>query len=80
MLILTTHGEVHKFKLLPKEQELYDTGNLVVHAYKKEGNRLFASYQSPEFFKNLCNKNNLEVLKHIPGKVKNNKAQQDVGF
>jgi SAM-dependent methyltransferase len=78
ILLLTTHGEVHKFKLLPKEQEAYNTGNLVVHGYKKEGNRLFASYQSPQFFKSLCAKNNLEVLKHIPGEIKNNKAQQDV--
>ncbi len=78
ILLLTTHGEAHKFKLLPKEQGVYDAGNLVIHAYKKEGNRLFASYQSPEFFKNLCKKNNLKILKHIPGKIKNNKAQQDI--
>jgi len=78
MLILTTHGEVHKFKLLPNEQKLYNNGNLVVHAYKKEGNRLFASYQSPEFFKSICKKNNLEVLKHIAGEIKNNKPQQDI--
>jgi SAM-dependent methyltransferase len=78
ILLLTTHGEVHKFKLLPKEQKVYNSGNLVVHGYKKEGNRLFASYQSPQFFRSLCAKNNLEVLKHIPGEVKNNKAQQDV--
>ena len=78
MLILTTHGEVHKFKLLPNEQELYNNGNLVVHAYKKEGNRLFASYQSPEFFKSICKKNNLEVLKHIAGEIKNKKPKQDI--
>jgi len=78
ILLLTTHGEVHKFKLLPKEQKVYNSGNLVVHGYKKEGNRLFASYQSPQFFRALCAKNNLKVLKHIPGEVKNNKAQQDV--
>jgi 2-polyprenyl-3-methyl-5-hydroxy-6-metoxy-1,4-benzoquinol methylase len=78
ILFLTTHGDAHKFKLLPKEQEFYDKGNLIIHAYKKEGNRLFASYQSPKFFRNLCTKNNLEVLKHIPGGVKNNQPQQDV--
>lgn len=78
ILILTTHGEVHKFKLLPKEQEIYDSGKLVVHSYKKEGNRLFAAYQAPKFFKSLCKKNNLEILKHISGKIKNNKHQQDI--
>jgi ubiquinone/menaquinone biosynthesis C-methylase UbiE len=78
ILFLTTHGDAHTFKLLPKEQVLYDKGNLIVHAYKKEGNRLYASYQSPEFFRGMCSKNNLKVLKHIPGEIRNNKPQQDV--
>ncbi|MGY0427291.1 MAG: class I SAM-dependent methyltransferase, partial [Polaribacter sp.] len=78
ILILTTHGEAHKFKLLPKEQELYNAGNIVVHAYKKEGNRLFASYQPSVFLERLYKRNNLEVLKHVLGEIKNNKAQQDV--
>ena len=37
ILFLTTHGDAHKFKLLPKEQVIYENGNLVVHGYKKEG-------------------------------------------
>lgn len=77
LLFLTTHGEVHKFKLEQKEQELYDAGNLVIHDFKKEGNRLFASYQSPKFFRNLCEINNLKILKHIKGEVKNGKPEQD---
>ena len=78
ILFLTTHGEAYKFKLLQKEQVLYDHGNLVVHGYRKEGNRLYASYQSPKFMRNLCLKNNLEVLKHIPGETLNSKPQQDI--
>lgn len=78
ILFLTTHGDAHRFKLLPKEQRFYDAGNLIIHAYKKVGNRLYASYQSPKFFRKLCANNNLEILKHIPGEVKNNKPQQDV--
>lgn len=78
ILFLTTHGDVHKFKLLQKEQELYDAGNLVIHDFKKEGNRLFASYQSPKFFRALCEQSNFKVLKHIPGDIRNNKPQQDV--
>lgn len=78
ILFLTTHGNVHKFKLLEEEQGLFENGNLIVHAYKKEGNRLYASYQSPKFFKDLCAKNNLQVLKHIPGDMRNNHPQQDV--
>jgi len=78
ILFLTTHGDAHKFKLLKKEQVLYNHGNLVVHGYRKEGNRLYASYQSPKFMRNLCSKNNLEVLKHIPGETVNGKPQQDI--
>jgi ubiquinone/menaquinone biosynthesis C-methylase UbiE len=78
ILFLTTHGDAHKFKLLEEEQELYLNGKLIVHAYKKEGNRLYASYQSPIFFEKLCSLNSLKVLKHIPGQIKNNKPQQDV--
>ena len=78
VLFLTTHGNAHRFKLLPEEQKLYDKGNLIEHDYKKEGNRLFASYQSPEFFIKLCKENNLKVLKHVVGKMKNNHPQQDV--
>ncbi len=78
IIFLTTHGEVHKFKLLDSEQKKYDLGELVVHSYKKEGNRLFASYQSPLFFEKLCTENNLTVLKHVPGTFQNGKAQQDI--
>lgn len=78
IFFLTTHGESHKFKLLLKEQERYNAGKLVVHAYKKEGNRLFAAYQPALFLKMVFSKNNLEVLKHVPGEIRNKKAQQDV--
>ena len=78
ILFLTTHGDVHSFKLLEDEKRSYNEGNLIIHSFKKEGNRLFASYQSPIFFKKLCKENNLKVLQHIPGDFRNNKAQQDV--
>lgn len=78
ILFLTTHGDAHKFKLLPKEQQNYNAENLVLHAYKKEGNRLYASYQPSKFFHKLCKENNLEVLKHLPGEIQNNQPQQDV--
>ena len=78
IIFLTTHGEVHAHKLLKKEKAAFDDGKLVLHPYKKEGNRLYASYQSPTFFKELCAKNSLTVLKHIPGEIKNGKPQQDI--
>lgn len=78
VLFLTTHGDAHKFKLLEDEQIKYDSGNLVEHSFKKEGNRLYASYQSPKFFHKLCKEFHLKILKHIPGEIRNNKPQQDV--
>ena len=78
ILFFTTHGDVHKFKLLPKEQKIYNKGGLIVHKYKKEGNRLYAAYQSKKFFEKLCSQNNLKVLEHIPGEIRGNKPQQDV--
>jgi SAM-dependent methyltransferase len=78
LLFITTHGCVHKYKLLEKEKQTFELGNIVVHSYKKEGNRLFASYQPPVFMEKLCKTNSLAVLKHIPGEIRNNKPQQDV--
>jgi len=78
ILFITTHGDSFKNKLGENEKKLFDSNSLVVHKYKKEGNRLFASYQPLKFFKTLCKKNNLKVLKHIKGKVSNNKPQQDI--
>jgi SAM-dependent methyltransferase len=78
ILFLTTHGDIHSFKLTQEEKRNYKKGNLIVHSFKKEGNRLYASYQSPVFFEKLCKKNNFKVLEHIPGDFRNNKPQQDV--
>ncbi len=78
IIFITAHGDSFKNKLLEKEKVLFDSGKLVVHKYKKEGNRLFASYQPPSFIENLCEINNLVILKHIPGVTNNNKSQQDI--
>ncbi|WP_299713226.1 bifunctional 2-polyprenyl-6-hydroxyphenol methylase/3-demethylubiquinol 3-O-methyltransferase UbiG [uncultured Tenacibaculum sp.] len=79
ILFLTTHGNAHKFKLTTKEQKEYEAGNLVVHDFKKEGNRLFSAYQPESFMKNITQEYGLKLLKHIPGKTENNqKPQQDI--
>ncbi len=78
ILFLTTHGNVHQFKLTDKEQKEYEQGNLVVHDFKKEGNRLYAAYQPESFMKNIAKQYHFNLLKHIPGNLKNGKAQQDV--
>ncbi|WP_075342863.1 class I SAM-dependent methyltransferase [Tenacibaculum agarivorans] len=78
ILFLTTHGDAHKFKLTEKEQLAYTSGDLIIHDFKKEGNRLFAAYQPPSFMHQIASKNKLKILKHIPGEIKNDTPQQDV--
>lgn len=77
-LLLTTHGTCFKTKLTQKEQQLFDTGFLIEHKYRIEGNRLFASYQSPKFFTKICLEKGFKIVKHEKGNIANNKAQQDV--
>ncbi len=78
IVILTTHGDCFETKLSRSERQLFNTGELIEHAYKVEGNRLYASYQSSLFFKKLCSTNGFKILEHIEGENKNNKPQQDV--
>lgn len=78
VILLTTHGECFKGKLTKKEQKKFDSGKLIEHSYKKEGNRLYASYQNPIFIKELCKSNGFNILEHIEEGLRNNKPQQDV--
>lgn len=78
VLFLTTHGNSFKNKLTKYEAKSFDEGQLIVHDYKKEGNRLFASYQPESFFKELIRTNNFKILRHIKGEIKNEKPQQDI--
>lgn len=78
ILFITTHGKIHSFKLTEKELELFNSGELVVHNFKKEGNRLYATYQPETFMKQIATSNKFEVLHHIPGILTNNRPQQDV--
>ena len=78
ILFITTHGNVHSFKLIEKELVKYNLGELIVHDFKKEGNRLFSSYQPSSFMTNIAKQTNFQVLKHIPGEMTNGKPQQDI--
>lgn len=78
ILLLTTHGECFRNKLTKKEQKKFDVGILIEHTYKKEGNRLYASYQHPKFLNKLFKLHGFKLLEHIEEKVRNNKPQQDV--
>lgn len=78
VIFTTTHGNNFITKLTPKEQENYNSGQLVTHSYQVEGNRLFAAYQPPEYFKNLIYKHGFKLLKHDPRTVNYGKLKQDI--
>lgn len=78
ILFITTHGDCHSYKLTKQELLQYKQGKLVVHDFKKEGNRLYSTYQPKAFMEEIVTKTKLKVLKHIPGNFKNNKPQQDL--
>lgn len=78
ILFLTTHGNAYQIKLTDKELQNYKKGELIVHDFKKEGNRLFSAYQPESFMLEITKKYGLKVLKHIPGTIENGRPQQDV--
>ncbi|MDJ0645884.1 MAG: class I SAM-dependent methyltransferase [Flavobacteriaceae bacterium] len=78
VILLTVHGDCFKINLSQKERVLFDSGKLVSHKFKVEGNRLYASYQPVKFFRNLAESNGFKILEHVKGEIKNNKPQQDV--
>lgn len=78
IIFTTTHGNNFIEKLNSKEQKLYKSGKLVEQKYKIEGNRLYATYQPPLFFKNLITYCGFELLKHEEIKSLSKKQNQDV--
>ncbi len=53
ILILTTQGNNYRNQLSPREQKLFDQGNLVVQSTSTEGHRSYAAYQPPEYMRQL---------------------------
>jgi SAM-dependent methyltransferase len=64
LIILTTHGDECRTKLLSSEMRKYDQGKLVVRGNIAEGKRCFVAYQPPSFVRNDLLRN-LLVLSHI---------------
>ncbi len=65
VLLITVQGEKARGKLLPAEQEVFDSGGLVIRSFEKEGNRMFAAFQPEPFMKQLLQR--FTILRHIPG-------------
>jgi SAM-dependent methyltransferase len=68
LLILTTHGDLHRSKLLWSERRLYDRGDLVVRDKVEEGTRCFVAFHSPAFMRAKLLAD-LMVVEHLPGAV-----------
>ncbi|MCD6346004.1 MAG: class I SAM-dependent methyltransferase [Bacteroidales bacterium] len=76
VLFLTLHGENFVNKLDNAEKESFGRGELLVRGQVKEGHRTFIAFHPEEFVKKWTK--NFECLEHIPGKIENGKAAQDV--
>ena len=49
LFIGTFHGDNYKHKLLPKERNIFDNGELVVRSGTKEGSHMFSAYHPRQF-------------------------------
>lgn len=68
ILIITTHGDDSAKRLLPKERDKYNSGNLVVKDKITEGKKHFLSYQPQEFVKNKLLRK-YDILEHLNSAV-----------
>ncbi|WP_353780207.1 methyltransferase domain-containing protein [Winogradskyella sp. 3972H.M.0a.05] len=76
ILIISTHGEAFKEKLIPSDKATFENNDLVVQANTLEGHRTYAAYHPPKFMLDLF-LNKFEVLEHLPGKVETWGISQD---
>lgn len=67
ILILTTHGEAYREKLLKKDQIKFDSNSLVIQGNTLEGHRTYAAYHPPKLMRTLFEEK-FQVLEHIIGK------------
>ena len=76
IIFLTLHGNAFKAKLTPPEQEVFDSGSLIIKGNTKVGHRTYAAFHPEPFVKRLFG-NNI-ILEHIEGDISNGKPQQDI--
>lgn len=65
ILLITTQGEKFKEKLLPAELQLFESGQLVVRGFEKEGHRMYSAFQPETYMKQLLK--DFKLLRFIPG-------------
>lgn len=76
VLIITTHGDVYRQKLIPSDVKRYDANELVIQGQTLEGHRTYAAYHPPQKMKQLF-ADKFKVLEHIPGQVESWGLSQD---
>ncbi|MDO6597580.1 class I SAM-dependent methyltransferase [Oceanihabitans sp. 2_MG-2023] len=76
VLIITTHGEAFKEKLIQKDQLKFEANQLVIQANTLEGHRTFAAYHPPILMRKMF-KSKFEILEHILGEKEDWGISQD---
>jgi SAM-dependent methyltransferase len=77
LIMLTTHGDKFKTKLLNDELVKYERGELVVRGNIQEGKRMYCAFHSPSFMLNKL-LSGLEVLFHDTAPIRELSGGQDV--
>lgn len=76
VVILTSHGEFYKSKLIKSDQKKFEAHQLVVKGNTLEGHRTYAAYQPARFMRQLF-EGKFEVLEHIPWPIDMDYLDQD---
>ena len=76
IIFITTQGVAYRSKLTTAERSHFDKGYLVTRRYSKEGNRLFSTFQPPEFIKRIV-ADRFEIVEFFAGITNDNEAAQD---
>ena len=76
ILILTTHGDSFKEKLLKNDQFKFNSNILVVQGNTLEGHRTFAAFHPPNLMRKLFEEK-FKVLEHLPGQKESWGISQD---
>ncbi|MEP7165269.1 MAG: class I SAM-dependent methyltransferase [Ferruginibacter sp.] len=65
IFIVTTQGSAYIDKMLKREINEFENGNLVTRNYQKEGHRIFSAFQPESFMRNLFN--DFEIIEFQQG-------------